>query len=59
MEDKDWQAHSDMRILREAEEIKADAKRSAAARSVAQKHLKQLSEVVAKKPKRITPTRTR
>ncbi len=57
IDDKAWQAQQDMRVLREAEEIKADAKRSAAAKSIAQKHLKQLSEVVAKKP--ATRTRSR
>ena len=43
--DKKWRAESDSRTLREAEEIKRDAKRTAAAKMVAEAQIKELQAV--------------
>lgn len=48
-DDKEWQAKCDMRALREAEEIMKNSKRAAAARAAAEKEIKELQAVAAKK----------
>lgn len=45
--DTDWQAQSDMRTLVEAEAIKRDPKRLAAAKACAKKKLEETAAVVA------------
>ncbi len=46
-DDKDWQAESDMRTLMQAEEIRRDAKRLAAAKACAKKKLEEVATVAA------------
>lgn len=41
----DWKAHSDMRTLMDAHEIKSDKKRHAAAKAMARQHLARMKAV--------------
>lgn len=43
--DREWRAQDDMRVLRQAEEIKADKTRMKAAASMADKEIKALARV--------------
>lgn len=45
--DSDWEARSDMRTLMEAETIKRDAKRLAAAKACAKKQLEEVAAVAS------------
>lgn len=47
--DNDWKAESDMRTLMEAEAIRRDAKRLAAAKACASKRLEDMASVMAEK----------
>lgn len=49
-DDAKWRAECDMRTLREAEQIKADAKRAAAARAAAEKEIEAMKTVVRRTP---------
>lgn len=53
MDDKKWQAESDMQTLARAKEIEADRARLTAAKRIAEQKIKQMQSVVAKKT---TPT---
>jgi hypothetical protein len=46
--DKDWQAESDLRTIRQAEEIKANTARMAAVKKMAQKEQSALQTIVGK-----------
>jgi hypothetical protein len=52
--DKDWQAESDLRTIRQAEEIKANTARMSAVKKMAAKEQKALQGIVGK-----TATRSR
>lgn len=49
VEDIDWRAKGDMRTLREAEEIKSDRKRLAAAKKCAKEEICGLEKVAGRK----------
>lgn len=50
-DEKQWQARSDLQTLRQAEEIRVDKARTAAARTEAQKELKALNKITGGKKK--------
>ncbi len=55
--DQEWRARQDMSTLREAEEIRRDAKRLEAATAQAQKHMEELNRVKKLKPVKATAPR--
>lgn len=60
-QEKQWQAESDLRILKDAEQIKADASRMRAAQNEAKRQISAINKVAKPKspsPKKARPNKT-
>ena len=56
IDDKHWQAESDMHTLARAKEIESDRSRMSAAKRMAEQKIKEMQKVVAKAPMKVTKT---